>query len=109
VKARRSGSAMRSTRSSVKPWSTDPSSWRAGALAVGREVEMERVVVVLKVAEEAVAAPMLELKAAVVLRSPADLNWAVAARAPIWLARRKAFIFLLLSTQQRLVKGESYR
>jgi len=108
VKARRSGSAMRSTRSSVKPWSTDPSSWRAGALAVGREVEMERVVVLLKV-EEAAAAPMLELKAAVVLRSPADLNWAVAARAPIWLARRKAFIFLLLSTQQRRVKGESYR
>ena len=97
MKARRSGSAMRSTRSSVKPWSTDPSSWRAGALAVGREVEMERVVVLLKV-EEAAAAPMLELKAAVVLRSPADLNWAVAARAPIWLARRKAFIFLLLST-----------
>ena len=61
---------------------------------------MERVLVLKVEEEEEAAAPRL-FKAEVVLRSPADLNWAVAARAPIWLARRKAFIFLLLSRSKR--------
>lgn len=61
-------------------------------------MEIERVVLVvvevlLKAEEEAAAARLVLWTA---LRSPADLNWAVAARAPIWLARRKAFIFFVL-------------
>ena len=40
MKARRSGSAMWSMRSSVKAWSTEPSSWMAGALRGVAEVEM---------------------------------------------------------------------
>jgi hypothetical protein len=58
---------------------------------------MERAVEVGRVVKEE-AAPILELNAAPVeaLLRPTDLYWAVATRAPIWLARRKAFIFFAI-------------
>mmetsp|Transcript_12096 Transcript_12096/g.23043 ORF Transcript_12096/g.23043 Transcript_12096/m.23043 type:complete len:153 (+) Transcript_12096:5079-5537(+) len=79
-------------RSSVKPWSTEPSSWRAGALGEGREVEM------LAVADC--------WKAALVARKPVELMAVAPPRGRNWEealedrreARRRAFMVASLAT-----------
>mmetsp|Transcript_13688 Transcript_13688/g.29706 ORF Transcript_13688/g.29706 Transcript_13688/m.29706 type:complete len:217 (+) Transcript_13688:432-1082(+) len=97
VKARRSGSAIRSMRSSVKAWSTEPSSWRAGALGAGRVVETLAVC----------------WKAAPAARRPAELMAAAPPRGRSWVealeerreARRRAFMVAMLLASPGLRAG----